>query len=93
MGKEKVREVENKMNQHKKQFNKMFQVGLEHKHEKRVEMVTHLTNTPIPPLYGLRKDKKNLRKITRKDHHSDWYVKQIRPPTAVWKQNANQVKK
>ena len=58
VGKEKVRQVETRMNQHMKQFNKMFRVGSEHEHERRVEMATHSTNTPAPPLYGLRKDHK-----------------------------------
>ena len=55
---DKIKQVENKMNQHMKQFNKMFQVGTKNEHEKRVEMATHSTNTPAPPLYGLRKDHK-----------------------------------
>ena len=55
---ERVKQIENKMNQHMKQFNKMFKVGSEHEHERRVEMATHSTNTPAPPLYGLRKDHK-----------------------------------
>ena len=55
---ERVRKLENRMNQHMKIFNKMFQVGSENEHEKRVEMATHSTNTPAPPLYGLRKDHK-----------------------------------
>ena len=55
---ERVRQIENRMNQHMKLFNKMFKVGSEHQHEKRVEMATHSTNTPAPPMYGLRKDHK-----------------------------------
>ena len=55
---ERVKQVENRMNQHMKLFNKMFRVGTEHNHEKRVEMATHSTNTPAPPMYGLRKDHK-----------------------------------
>ena len=55
---EKVKQIENKMNQHMKQFNKMFSVGTSHDHENRVEMATHSTNTPAPPMYGLRKDHK-----------------------------------
>ena len=58
IGKERVRQIETKINQHMKQFNKMFRVGTEHAHEKRVEMATQSTNTPAPPLYGLRKDHK-----------------------------------
>ena len=54
----KVRQIENRMNQHIKQFNKMFKVGATHDHERRVEGATHSTNTPAPPLYGLRKDHK-----------------------------------
>ena len=53
-----VKQIENRINQHMKQFNKMFKVGSEHEHEQRVEMATHSTNTPAPPLYGLRKDHK-----------------------------------
>ena len=55
---ERVRQVENKMNQHMRQFNKMFMVGKSHKHEARVESATHSTNTAAPPLYGLKKDHK-----------------------------------
>ena len=55
---DKVRQIENKMNQHMKQFNKMFQVGTENGHEQRVEMATRSTNTPAPLMYGLRKDHK-----------------------------------
>ena len=56
--KEKIRNIENKMNQHMRIFNKMFRVGSNHEHESRVEMATHSTNTPAPPLYGVRKDHK-----------------------------------
>ena len=55
---ERVRQVENRVNQHMKQFNKMFNVGRDHEHERRVEMATRSTNTPAPPMYGLRKDHK-----------------------------------
>ena len=56
--KDRVKQIENRMNQHMKQFNKMFNVGQDHQHENRVEMATHSTNTPAPPMYGLRKDHK-----------------------------------
>ena len=55
---QRVKHIENRMNQHMKQFNKMFRVGTKHEHEKRVETATHSTNTAAPPLYGLRKDHK-----------------------------------
>ena len=45
---DKIKQVENKMNQHMKQFNKMFQVGTKNEHEKRVEIATHSINTPAP---------------------------------------------
>ena len=54
----KKQNIENKMNQHMRLFNKMFRVGSNHEHESRVEMATHSTNTPAPPLYGVRKDHK-----------------------------------
>ena len=36
----------------------MFKVGSTHSHEDRVTGATISTNTPAPPLYGLRKDHK-----------------------------------
>ena len=41
-----------------KQFNKMFNVGATHEQEGRISAATTSTNTPPPPLYGLRKDHK-----------------------------------
>ena len=43
----------------------MFQMGSVHEHEKRVEMATHSTNTPAPPLYGLRKDYKATEDVVK----------------------------
>ena len=65
--KDRVRQVENRMNQHMKQFNKMFMVGSEAgpRQEERVEMATHSTNTPAPPMYGLRKDHKVIVDATK----------------------------
>ena len=54
----KVRQVEGKINQHMRQFNKMFKVGSTYNHESRVTGATQSTNTPAPPMYGLRKDHK-----------------------------------
>ena len=53
-----VKQIENKVNQHMRQFNKMFNVGATSHHESRVTGATQSTNTPAPPLYGLRKDHK-----------------------------------
>ena len=53
-----VKQIENVINHHMKQFNKMFKVGSTYHHENRVNGATHSTNTPAPPLYGLRKDHK-----------------------------------
>ena len=36
----------------------MFQVGATDDHESRVTWATQSTNSPTPPLYGLRKDHK-----------------------------------
>ena len=52
------KKVENLMNHHMRQFNKMFKVGSSHGHEDRVTGATISTNTPAPPMYGLRKDHK-----------------------------------
>ena len=52
-GDEKIRQVENKINLHMKQFNKMFKVGSTHGQEERVRGATTSTNTPAPPMYGL----------------------------------------
>ena len=54
-----VKQRENKINLHMRQFNKMFRVGEEHGHEDRVIAATLSTNIQPPPLYGLRKDHKN----------------------------------
>ena len=48
------------MNQHMRQFNKMFQVGKNNEHEQRVMAATISSNTPAPPMYGLRKDHKQV---------------------------------
>ena len=45
-----VRMIENKMNQHMKQFNKMFKVGETVEQESRVAGATKSVNTPAPPL-------------------------------------------
>ena len=52
------KKVEILMNHHMRQFNKMFKVGSSHGHEDRVAGATMTTNTPAPPMYGLRKDHK-----------------------------------
>ena len=62
---ERVKQVENKMNQHMRQFNKMFMVGKYNKHEARVESATHSTNTDAPPMYGLKKDHKQAEDPTK----------------------------
>ena len=56
----KVKQVEHKLNLHMRQFNKIFQVGttLGQDNKNRVTGATISTNTPPPPLYGLRKDHK-----------------------------------
>ena len=54
----KIKQIENRMNQHMRQFNKMFQVGKNNEHEQRVVAATISSNTPAPPMYGLRKDHK-----------------------------------
>ncbi len=55
---EEEKKVENLMNHHMRQFNKMFKVGSTYDHEDRVTGATISTNTPAPPMYGLRKDHK-----------------------------------
>ena len=55
---ERVKGIETTINQHMKQFNKMFNVGTTFEQEERVSAATTSTNTPPPPLYGLRKDHK-----------------------------------
>ena len=55
----KIKQIEGKINQHMKQFNKMFRVGENQGHEYRVAGATTSTNVPAPPLYGLRKDHKS----------------------------------
>ena len=54
----KIKQIENKMNQHIRQLNKIFQVGENNGHENRVNAATISSNTPPPPMYGLRKDHK-----------------------------------
>ena len=61
---DRVRQIENKINQHMRQFNKMFQVGKTNEHEGRVMAATISTNTPPPPMYGLRKDHKTAQNDT-----------------------------
>ena len=53
-----VRKIEAKMNNHLKQFNKMFCVGSTWGHEDRIAGASTSTNIPPPPKYGLRKDHK-----------------------------------
>ena len=55
---DRVRKIENKMNQHLKQLSKMFKVGENNEHEYRIAGANTSTNTEAPPLYGLRKDHK-----------------------------------
>ena len=57
----KVKSLENKCNDHLKQFNKMFCVGVAHGHEDRISHASTATNVPAPPLYGLRKTHKPVR--------------------------------
>ena len=57
-GGEKVKQIENKVNLHMRQFNRMFKVGSTYRQEERVTGATTSTNTPAPPMYGLRKDHK-----------------------------------
>ena len=65
VGHDKVKQIENTMNHHMKQFNRMFNVGSAHNHESRVTSATHSTNMPAPPLYGLRKDHKVTENMTK----------------------------
>ena len=58
---DKVRKIENKMNQHLKQLSKMFKVGENNDHEHRIAGANTSTNTEAPPLYGLRKDHKETK--------------------------------
>ena len=53
-----VKTLENRCNDHLKQFNKMFSVGATFGHEQRVANASTATNVPAPPLYGLRKTHK-----------------------------------
>ena len=46
------------MNQHMKQFNKMFNAGKNHNQEDRVAGDTMSTNIPAPPMYGVPKEHK-----------------------------------
>ena len=58
MDNNKVKQIENKLNQHMRIFNKIFKVGSAHNHESRVTGATNSNNTPAPPMYGLKKDHK-----------------------------------
>lgn len=58
ISRKKVKQLENKCNDHLKQFNKMFCVGAAFGHEARVGHASTATNVPAPPLYGLRKTHK-----------------------------------
>ena len=55
---EEVKQIENKLNQHMRQFNRMFKVGTVHNQENRITGATKSINTPAPRLYGLRKNHK-----------------------------------
>ena len=54
----KVKSLENRCNDHLKQFNKMFSVGSSFGQEGRIANASTATNVPAPPLYGLRKTHK-----------------------------------
>jgi hypothetical protein len=56
--KQKVKSLENKCNDHLRQFNKMFSVGATFGQEDRIAHASTATNVPAPPLYGLRKTHK-----------------------------------
>ena len=56
----KVRKIENDMNNHMRQFNRMFRVGATWGHEDRIAGATTSTNVPPPGKYGLRKDHKTV---------------------------------
>ena len=55
---ERVKQIESKVNQHMKQINKIFNIGMNNDHQHRVAGATTSSNTPAPPMYGLRKDHK-----------------------------------
>ena len=57
---DRVKQIENRINQHMKQVNKIFNIGKSHDHQHRVAGATTSTNTPAPPMYGLRKDHKSF---------------------------------
>ena len=54
----KVKQIENKVNQHMKQISRIFRIGENPGHELRIAGAITSTNTPAPPMYGLRKDHK-----------------------------------
>ena len=54
----KVKQSENRLNQHMRILNKIFKVGSMNNQEGRITGATNSTNTPAPPMYGLRKDHK-----------------------------------
>ena len=53
-----VKQCETRCNQHMRILNKIFKVGSNHNQEDRITGATNSTNTPAPPMYGLRKDHK-----------------------------------
>ena len=54
-----LRKIENSMNDHSRQLNKIFQVGSKWHHQGRVAAASTSTNVQAPAFYGLRKDHKN----------------------------------
>ena len=56
---DRVKQIENHVNLHMRQLNRIFKVGAAVGHEERVTGATMSTNIPPPPLYGLRKDHKS----------------------------------
>ena len=58
VNKNKVKCLENRCNDHLRQFNKMLAVGATFGHQQRVANASTATNVPAPPLYGLRKTHK-----------------------------------
>jgi hypothetical protein len=48
------------MNNHLRQFNRMFRVGATWGHEERIAGASTSTNVPPPTKYGLRKDHKSV---------------------------------
>ena len=55
---DRVKQIENELNKHYKQFNKMFSVGEDHNHELRVSQASTSTNCPPPSLDVMRKTHK-----------------------------------